>query len=215
VSSAPASEARATSDPDSGLQSASRASSTLAAEEQRLVARARAGDQAAFAILAEPYRVRLRRVLFRITRDCDAAQDAVQEAMTRAWLNIDRFEGRSQFYTWLTRIGINEAYNGMRRQPAETLELDDQVGERVADWGGRPDEVFESREFLRATDEALGRLPLDYRAAVTLRDIEGLSTTEAAEILGINERALKSRLHRGRMALRAQLDSYFAAGYVR
>jgi RNA polymerase sigma-70 factor (ECF subfamily) len=188
---------------------------SLVEEEARLVARAQAGDEAAFAILADRYIVRLRRVLYRITRDCDAAQDAVQEALTRAWLNIGRFEGRSQFYTWLTRIGINEAYNGMRRQPAETLELDDQIGERVPGWGQRPDEVFESREFLRATDEALGRLPLDYRAAVTIRDIEGLSTTEAAEVLGISERALKSRLHRGRMALRAQLDSYFAAGYVR
>lgn len=186
----------------------------LATEEDRLVARARAGDAAAFTILADRYSARLRRVLYRITRDCDAAQDALQEALTRAWLSIDRFEGRARFYTWLTRIGINEAYNGMRRQPAETLECDDQVGERIPDWGQRPDELFESREFLTAIDEALGRLPLDYRAAVTLRDVEGLSTAEAAEILGIGERALKSRLHRGRMALRAQLDSYFESGYV-
>ena len=189
--------------------------SFAASDEDRLIARARAGDQTAFGILADRYSARLRRVLYRITRDCDAAQDAVQEALTRAWLNIDRFEGRARFYTWLTRIGINEAYNGMRRQPRETLELDDQVGERIPDWGRRPDDVFESREFLRATDEALGRLPLDYRTAVTLRDVEGLSAGEAAEVLGISERALKSRLHRGRMALRAQLDSYFEAGYVR
>lgn len=197
-----------------GSPTAGRGSDSAAHDEARLVARARAGDQAAFGVLAERYRVRLRRTLYRITRDCDAAQDAVQEAMTRAWLNIERFEGRSRFFTWLTRIGINEAYNAMRRQPAETLELDDQVGERVPAWGGRPDEVFETREFLQATEMALGRLPLDYRTAITLRDVEGLSTEEAAEVLGIGERALKSRLHRGRMALRAELDSYFAAGYV-
>jgi RNA polymerase sigma-70 factor (ECF subfamily) len=185
----------------------------VAEEEDRLVARARAGDSAAFTILAERYSTRLRRLLFRITRDCGAAEDAVQEALTRAWLSIGRFEGRSRFYTWLTRIGINEAYTGMRRQPAETLELDDQVGERVPAWGGQPDELFESREFLDAIDQALARLPLDYRTAVTLRDVEGLSTEEAAEVLGIGERALKSRLHRGRMALRAQLDGYFEAGY--
>jgi RNA polymerase sigma-70 factor (ECF subfamily) len=189
-------------------------SDSAAQDEDRLVARARAGDAAAFSTLANRYSTRLRRTLFRITRDCDAAQDAVQEALTRAWLSIDRFEGRSRFYTWLTRIGINEAYDGMRKQPAETVELDDQVGERVPDWGGRPDELFESREFLTAIDEALARLPLDYRTAVTLRDVEGLSTAEAAEILGIGERALKSRLHRGRMALRAQLDGYFDDGYV-
>ena len=201
--------------PGTRSSAATRAPAVTPPDEGRLVARARAGDEAAFSILAERYRTRLRRTLYRITRDCDAAQDAVQEALTRAWLNIDHFEGRARFFTWLTRIGINEAYNGMRRHPAETLELDDRVGERIPDWGKRPDEVFETREFLRATEEALARLPLDYRTAVTLRDVEGLSTEEAAEILGIGERALKSRLHRGRMALRAELDHYFEAGYVR
>jgi len=185
------------------------------ADEQRLVQRARDGDQQAFNELAERYSTRLRRTLFRITRDCDAAYDAVQEALVRAWRNIGRFEGRSQFYTWLTRIGINEAYRGMRSAASEeTLELTDQVGERIPAWGAQPDEVFESREFLDAIDRALGELPLDYRTAVTLRDVEGLSTTEAAEILEIGERALKSRLHRGRMALRTQLDHYFTEGYV-
>ena len=137
--------------PAPASQTRSRASASALAgyagaqDEDRLVARARTGDSAAFTILADRYSTRLRRLLYRITRDCDAAQDAVQEALTRAWLSIDRFEGRARFYTWLTRIGINEAYNGMRRQPAETLELDDQVGERVPGWAQRPDELFESR----------------------------------------------------------------------
>jgi RNA polymerase sigma-70 factor, ECF subfamily len=184
-------------------------------EEQSLIARARAGDQAAFGVLAERCSPRLKRVLYRINPDCDAAHDALQEALTRAWLNIARFEGRSRFCTWLTRIGINEAYNLLRPARAETLELDDQIGERIAGWGNQPDSVFESREFLAAIDNALGELPLDYRTAVTLRDIEGLSTAEASEILGIGERALKSRVHRGRMALRSQLDAYFYSGYVK
>ncbi len=188
-----------------------RATSGAAAdEESRLVARAREGEESAFALLAERYSLRLRRTLVRITRDCDAAEDAVQEALVRAWLNIDRFEGRSRFLTWLTRIGINEAYRRLPRHHTESLDDSDGVGERVPDWGNRPDDVFESREFLRAIDAALGELPLDYRSAVVLRDVEGLSTAEAAEVLGIGERALKSRLHRGRMALRAQLDAYFA-----
>jgi len=184
-----------------------------AADEERLVQRARAGDQDAFNELAARYSTRLRRTLFRITRDCDAAYDAVQEALIRAWQGIDRFEGRSRFYTWLTRIGINEAYRGMR-PVEEPLELDDQVGERIPAWGNQPDRVFESREFLAAVDRALNELPLDYRIAVALRDVEGLSAREAAEVVGIGERALKSRLHRGRMALRATLDHYFQAGYL-
>jgi RNA polymerase sigma-70 factor (ECF subfamily) len=184
--------------------------------EELLVARAQAGEQQAFGELAERYSTRLRRVLYRITRDCDAAYDAVQEALMRAWQNIGSFQGRSRFFTWLTRIGINEAYRGLRAPAAahETLEREDSVGERVPDWGNQPDEAFESREFLDAMELALGELPADYRTAVMLRDIEGFSTGEAAETLGIGERALKSRLHRGRMALRAKLDHYFEEGYV-
>jgi RNA polymerase sigma-70 factor (ECF subfamily) len=78
---------------------------TTADDEQRLLRRARGGDQDAFNELAGRYSTRLRRTLYRITRDCDAAYDAVQEALVRAWQSIDRFEGRSRFYTWLTRIG--------------------------------------------------------------------------------------------------------------
>jgi RNA polymerase sigma-70 factor, ECF subfamily len=183
-------------------------------DEQRLVKRARDGDQEAFNTLAARYSTRLRRTLYRITRDCDAAYDAVQEALMRAWQSIDRFEGRSQFYTWLTRIGINEAYRGLRRPTEESLEVDDRVGERIPAWGSQPEAAFESREFLAAVEEALGELPLDYRTAVTLRDVDGLSAAEAADVLGIGERALKSRLHRGRMALRGKLDDYFKEGYV-
>jgi len=183
-------------------------------DEQQLVERAQAGDRDAFGALAERYAQRLQRTIFRITQDRDAAEDAVQEALARAWVNIGRFEGRARFYTWLTRIGINEAYDSVRRAAPETLELDDQVGQRIPNWGNRPDAVFESREFLDAVEQALSRLPLAYRTAVILRDVEGLSTSEAAEILEVGERALKSRLHRGRMALRAELDQYFKAGYV-
>jgi RNA polymerase sigma-70 factor (ECF subfamily) len=177
--------------------------------EARLVARAQTGDASAFHELAEQERPRLRRVLNRITRDCDSADDAVQEALVKAWQNIRQFEGRARFSTWLTSIGIREAYRLMRHARHETLDMHDSVGERIPDWGNRPDEAFESREFLAAIDEALGELPTDYRTAVVLRDVEGLSTRETAEVLGIGERALKSRLHRGRMALRAQLDHYF------
>ena len=181
------------------------------ASEEELVARAQAGESEAFDELANRHSGRLRRLLYRITRDCDAAYDAVQDALVRAWKNIGRFEGRSRFSTWLTRIGINEAYRGARRSGREVAsDPHDLVAEQVPDWGGQPDELFESREFLEVVDEALGEIPLDYRTAVTLRDIEGLSTAEAAEVLEIGERALKSRLHRGRTALRSKLDAYFA-----
>jgi len=176
-----------------------------------LVALAQAGDERAFEQLVSLYFPRLRRVLLRITRDREVADDALQEALIRAWQNIDRFQGRSSFFTWMTRIAINEGYRKVKRnEAAAALVLDDAVGERVARWGDRPDELFESREFLAAVDSALARLPIAYREAVVLRDVEGLSTAEAAELLEIGERALKSRLHRGRMALRRELDAFFA-----
>jgi RNA polymerase sigma-70 factor (ECF subfamily) len=182
--------------------------------EDRLVQRAREGDHEAFNVLAAMYSTRLRRTLYRVTRDCETAADAFQETLLRAWRAMPRFEGRSSFYTWLMRIGLNEAYRALRPAIEEPLELDDRVGEHIPTWGNRPDSVFESREFLAEVERALGELPIDYRVAVTLRDVEGLSLREAADLVGIGERAFKSRLHRGRMALRAMLDDYFAEGYM-
>lgn len=183
-------------------------------DETELLVRARRGDHGAFATLVQGERPRLHRLLYRITRDREAAEDALQEALTSAWLNLARFEGRARFSTWLTRIAINEAHSRIRRAQPETLELDDRVGERVPGWGDQPDAVFETREFLAAVDRALAELPPDYRSAVILRDVEGLSSSQAAEILGIGERALKSRVHRGRLALRAKLDGHFDPGAV-
>ena len=178
--------------------------------EPTLVACAQAGDRAAFDQLVQRDRARLLRLLVRITQSPETAEDAMQDALVRAWRNLPSFNRQSSFFTWLTRIAINETYRLMQQSQAKaTVPLDDAVGERIPNWGDRPEEIFESREFLSAIDTALGRLPLDYRQAVVLRDVEGLSTREASEALGIEQRALKSRLHRGRMALRRELDSFF------
>lgn len=173
--------------------------------EAALVARAQAGDERAFGELADLHSTPLRRLLYRITRDCEAAKDAVQEALTRAWLNIARFEGRSRFSTWLTRIGINEAYRATARSRDVLLEDEDSIPETAASDGSAPDGVVESRELLARIAVALDELPPDYRTAVVLRDVEGRSTKEAAGEVGIGERAFKSRLHRGRLALRREL----------
>jgi RNA polymerase sigma-70 factor (ECF subfamily) len=190
------------------------AKSLPATDDAGLVARAQAGDERAFNELAERHSSMLRRVLFGITKNCDAAWDAVQEALLAAWRNLGSFEGRSMFSTWLTRIGINEAYRGLRKGRAELLELDESIGEKVPDRAARPEEASESLEFLSAVATRLDELPDDYRTALVLRDVEGFSTREAARSLGIGERAFKSRLHRGRVALRAELDSYFEQGYA-
>lgn len=177
------------------------------ASDEDLVRRAQAGDSEAFGELAERHSTVLRRMLYRITRNCDAAMEAVQEAMVRAWRNISRFEGRAKFSTWLTRIGINEAYRGMRAGNRETcLDCDDGPGEALVDPAPGPESVAEAHDLLSSVNHALDELSSDYREAVVLRDVEGLSTREAADSIGIGERALKSRLHRGRRELRARLE---------
>lgn len=181
--------------------------------DEDLVAAAQRGDETAFATLTARYTPRVHRILLRMTSNEDSAQDALQDALLRAWKNIHTFQGRSGFFTWLTRIAINEAHRTRQRADARaTLPLDDAVGERVPSWGNQPDEIFESRDFLDALDRALRRLPEAYRSAVVLRDVEGLDTSEAAGVLEIGEAALKSRLHRGRMALRREMDAYFKGG---
>lgn len=206
---APARGRKAPPDADAG-------SSAAASREQdeRLVERAQAGDSDAFNELAEKHTPMMLRILFRMLKDCERAWDAVQEALIKGWRNVGKFEGRSKFSTWLTRIGINEAYRGLARSPAEASDLDS-IGDTVPGWGDRPDETFESREFLGVVSTALDSLPEDHRVPIVLRDLEGLSNRDAAESIGIEERAFKSRLHRGRMALRAELDDYFEAGYVK
>ena len=185
---------------------------SVTATDPELVTAAQQGDENAFATLTDRYSSRVRRILVRITADDDAADDALQDALLRAWKSIHGFQGRSGFFTWLTRIAINEAHRTRQRADARaTLPLDDALGERIPTWGNQPDEIFETREFLDTLDAALARLPEEYRAAVVLRDIEGLDTSEAASILDVGEAALKSRLHRGRMALRREMDSYFKA----
>lgn len=106
--------------------------------ERTLVASAQAGDRVAFEQLVQRDRARLMRLL-RITRSPETAADALQDALVRAWRNLPRFNGQCTFFTWLTRIAINEAYRLMKQSQAKTtLPLDDAVGERIPDLGGRP-----------------------------------------------------------------------------
>ena len=175
--------------------------------DEELADQACSGDTDAFGELAERHSAPLRRTLYRITRDCETAKDAVQETLIRAWRRVCSFEGRSRFSTWLTRIGINEAYQELGKRRSE-IKLDAVEGraEQLVEPGPSPEQIVESRAELEAIGRALERLPEDYREAVVLRDVEGLSTREAAAAAGIGERALKSRLHRGRHAMLASLD---------
>ncbi|HEY2319016.1 MAG TPA: sigma-70 family RNA polymerase sigma factor [Solirubrobacteraceae bacterium] len=180
--------------------------------EQDLIARARGGDQAAFAELVMMHADRVYAALRRFGLEADDAGDVAQEVFLRAWRGLDRFEGRAAFSTWLYRIAFNEA---QRRLGRHTLPRAEPVGDGedpVAALPEAPESGPDARaladEFARTLDDALNQLPPEWRTAVVLRDIEGLSTHDAAEVAGIGEAAFKSRLHRGRMQLRALLEPY-------
>jgi RNA polymerase sigma-70 factor (ECF subfamily) len=175
--------------------------------EVELLVNAQRGDRDAFDELARAHVDRLFAVAVRIVGDRAEAEDVVQEALLRAWRSIGRFRGRSAVFTWLYRITANEASRSLKigaRRP-QTVDLGHEQLRRSSSLDDGPARRAEYREFRAALNVALLALPHPYRAAVILRDIEGLSTREAADAVGIGEAALKSRLHEARRKIRTAL----------
>lgn len=182
-----------------------------AEKEELLVARARAGERRAFEELVRRHADRLYAVVLRLLADADQAEEVTQEAFLRAWRGIGRFRGSSSFFTWLYRIGLNEAkHRGARRPPSGVvISLDDEPIERAPDWSEAPEVRQAEGELREVLEVAIRGLPDSYRLPLILRDVEGLSTREAAEAMELGEAAFKSRLHRARLAVRRAIDEYF------
>jgi RNA polymerase sigma-70 factor, ECF subfamily len=175
--------------------------------EASLIARAQAGDVNAFERLSSAYADRLFMLLLRLLGDRAEAEDVAQEVMLRAWRGISRFRGNSSYFTWLYRIAVNEANRVLekraRRPSATPIGTDElQLPGSAAD---DPSRQAETRELRRALAQALVELPPPLRSAIVLRDVEGLSTQEAAEIAGIGQAAFKSRLHQARLRVRTAI----------
>jgi RNA polymerase sigma-70 factor (ECF subfamily) len=180
-------------------------------DEAHLVARSQAGDRLAFEELVRRHADRLYAVVLRFVADADEAEEVTQETFLRAWRSIDKFELRSQFFTWLYRIGINEAKRRAERRPSTgtVSSIDDTPIEEAPDWSEAPEFRAEQGHLRRVLEDAVRALPLEYRAPLILRDVEGLSTKEAADVMELREAAFKSRLHRARLAVRRALDRYY------
>jgi RNA polymerase sigma-70 factor (ECF subfamily) len=190
-----------------------------------LVARLKAGDPDAFETMVRTMGGRMLSVARRMLCDEEAARDAVQDAFLSAVRSMAGFDGHSQLATWLHRIVVNAALMKIRtrqRRPEQPIEPllpsfsdDGHHAEPVSSWGESPERMLEQQETRAVVRAAIATLPASYRAALLLRDIEGLSTHEAAVALGITDNALKLRLHRARQALttllRERLDGKPAA----
>ncbi len=173
--------------------------------EAGLTARAKAGDVAAFERLSGAYADRLFMLLLRLLGDRGDAEDVAQEVMLRAWRAIATFRGTSSYFTWLYRIAVNEANRALERRARRPASVPIGPGELQLPASGLDDPVrrAENRELRAALARAIGELPPELRTAIVLRDVEGLSTQDAADIAGVGQAAFKSRLHQARLRVRA------------
>lgn len=177
------------------------------ATESELVNRARRGDVAAFEGLVSVHADHLYSVVLRLVGDRAEAEDVVQETLLRAWRAIERFRGQSLFFTWLYRIAVNEANRALekRSRTGRGAQVDEDAVQLSAPEAEEPANRAEQHELHGALDGAIADLAPSYRTALVLRDIEGLSTREAAKIAGVGEAAFKSRLHQARLKVRAAI----------
>jgi RNA polymerase sigma-70 factor (ECF subfamily) len=180
-------------------------------------------DKGAFAKVLDENADRIYRLALKMVGNPQDAEDILQDTFIKAFNNIDHFEGRSKISTWLYRIAVNESLMLLRRRKGNTLPLDkeiktdqgDTIPRQIVDWCCLPEKELISGESRRHIREAIETLSDANRAAFLLRDVEGLSTKEAAETLEISESALKVRLMRARMQLRDELTDFFAEKMMR
>ena len=184
-------------------------------EETTLLIEARAGDLAAFEQFVRVFERRVRGLLSRLLSDERDVEEATQDTFVQAWRNLSRFRGDAAAFTWLYRIAVNEALQRARRGRLETRSLDDDLLDVLEYQHGAPsarprppDQVAEARETQAFLLDRVRRLPIDFRAPLVLRDIEGWSNQEVAEILDLSLAATKSRIHRARMRLRQELEQW-------
>jgi RNA polymerase sigma-70 factor, ECF subfamily len=182
--------------------------------DEQIVHRVLAGETALFEILMRRHNQRLYRAARAILRDDTESEDVMQEAYVRAYQHLGQFAGKAKFSTWLTRIAVNEALGrAARRTRMAQLDSDPEFSGRsggeimrtLRSEGPNPEEQVSGSELQALLQEAILNLPESYRTVLMLRDVEEMSTAEAAECLSISEENLKVRLHRARSLLRKQL----------
>jgi len=188
------------------------------ARQSELVERMQAGDETAFEQVVRQHGPRMLAAARRLLANEQDAQDALQDAFLSAFKSISQFKGQAQLGTWLHRIAVNAALMRLRSKgrKAETS-IDDLLPRFKSDghavqatpaWTVALDTAVQDRETRRVVRQSIDQLPDNYRTVLLLRDIEGFTTEETAQSLGLSPSAVKTRLHRARSALRTLLDPY-------
>ena len=180
------------------------------ATDQQLVVRVQEGDKRAFDLLVLKYQHKVHAIVGRFVRDTDEVADVVQEAFIKAYRALPKFRGESQFYTWLYRIAVNTAKNYLvsrsRRPPGSDVDIDDAEyysgSEYLKDLGTPENQLFRD-ELESVIVKSIAELPEDLRPAVTLREYEGLSYEEIAEIMECPVGTVRSRIFRARESIDA------------
>jgi RNA polymerase sigma-70 factor (ECF subfamily) len=198
----------------------------LSAEEALFVSRLKANEDAAYDELVRTYSALIFHVAYRMLGDTAEASDVVQEIFLKVFRNIGGFKGEAALKTWVFRIAFSEILNRLRwwkrRHRFSTMSLDEppnghgmNAGHSVASPSPTPEEVLQSKEQEGAIQQALGRLTKDHRSIIVLRDIEGFSYNEIADVLGVSVGTVKSRLARARSDLKKSLMRYLSVQHLR
>ncbi len=188
-----------------------------------LVERVRSGDISAYDELVHKYERQIFRIAQHITQNREDAEDVMQDAFLKAYEKLDQFQGNSKFYTWLVRIAVNESLMRLRkRRTGKMVSIDEDIDTEegsvprdLADWAPDPEQNYTQSELAEILRKTIQGLPPGFRIVFVLRDVDGLSTEETAETLGLSVPAVKSRLLRARLQLRERLSRYFKRKKVR
>jgi RNA polymerase sigma-70 factor (ECF subfamily) len=193
---------------------------TSVQDDRELLARAQAGDMSAFESLVSRHEEKVYGLALRMTRSEADAAEITQDTFLSAYQHLGEFRGESAFGSWVHRIAANNALMRLRRQKVLDIVSDDLAGPEFtergsladgpdSDWSKRADDKVLDDELGRAIRVATDALPEGYREVFLLKDLEGLSYEEISEMVGISVPAVKSRLHRARLALREAIDAFY------
>lgn len=183
--------------------------------EEEIILQAQNGNQKALAQLVKNYEQTVFNFAFKICRNKERAEHTMQETFLSMVKNISQFSGKSKLSTWLYTVVSNHCLmlaRSSKKYGYTSLDDDDSLidEKNVADWEVTPDRVTENNELKELLDQAIQKLPHDYRIVFLLRDVEGLSTEETGKVTDLSIPAVKSRLHRARAFLRNEINASFS-----